>query len=273
MVSFLRRPESPLGDFIESIFYYEGFNPGHLIDRFLPDGNVQLIIDLSEESKGIYDNNTLEEIQSCRRAWFSGFRTKPITIPSGQHSEMMVMQFRKGRAFPFLNLPLNELKNLVVDADLVLGAEILTIREQVQEAPSEEKINQFIAGFLQLFADRLEKNPFTDYFLDQILTVPNLATLKDVTQKVGYSQKHLIDIFKKNVGVTPKVCLRTIRFQKVIEFIGMQSQVEWSSVAHNFGFYDQSHFISDFKFFSGYTPNEYLDLRGGILNYLPISTG
>ena len=62
MVSFLRRPESPLGDFIESIFYYEGFNPGHLIDRFLPDGNVQLIIDLSEESKGIYDNNTLEEI-------------------------------------------------------------------------------------------------------------------------------------------------------------------------------------------------------------------
>lgn len=273
MVSFLSQPESPLGDFIESIFYYKGFNPAHLIDRFLPDGNVQLVIDLSEEPKYIYDNTTLDEIQSCRRVWFSGFRTIPITIPSGQHSEMMVVQFRKGRAFPFLNLPLSELKNLVVDAELVLGSSILTIREKVLEAPLEEKINQFIAGFLQLFAYRLEKNPFTDYLLDQILAVPNLAILRDITQKVGYSQKHLIDIFKKNVGVTPKVCLRTIRFQKVIEYIGMQSQVEWSSVAYNFGFYDQSHFISDFKSFSGYTPNEYLGIRGGILNYLPIYTG
>lgn len=106
----------------------------HTVDRFLPDGEVQIIFDLTDYPKFIYHNETLKEIQSCKNVWFSGFRTEPITIPSGRESEMVIVQFRKGRAFPFLCEPMQELTNFVVDAELVIRAEILNIREVLLEA-------------------------------------------------------------------------------------------------------------------------------------------
>ena len=136
MISHLHKPTYPLSDFIESIYYYKDFEPEHAIDRFLPDGNVQLIIDLTEEPKYIYDNDTLKEIQACKRVWFSGFRTEPITIPSGKDSEMIIVQFFKGSAFPFISDPMDQLTNLVVDAELVLRDDIHDLRQCLQDAPT-----------------------------------------------------------------------------------------------------------------------------------------
>jgi len=73
MISKLYIPSYPLNQFIESFYYYTGFKPEHSFERFLPDGNVQLIFDFTDYPKYIYDNETLKEIQSCRNVWFSGF--------------------------------------------------------------------------------------------------------------------------------------------------------------------------------------------------------
>ena len=127
-------PVYPLNLFIESFFYYTGFNPVHSIDRFLPDGNVQIIFDLTDYPKFIYDNHSFKEIQSCKNVWFSGFRTRPITIPSGKESEMLIVHFHKGKAFPFLSEPIWGLTNYVVDAELVLRNNILDLRERLKEA-------------------------------------------------------------------------------------------------------------------------------------------
>lgn len=89
----------PLNQFIESFVYYKDYNPVHTVDRFLPDGYVNVVIDLTDYPKFIYDNHTLKEIQSCRNVWFSGIRNQFITIPSGRDSEMFIMrgrQFRPG---------------------------------------------------------------------------------------------------------------------------------------------------------------------------------
>ena len=111
MIAKLHIPAPPLDRFVESFFYYTGFQPEHAVDRFIPDGNVYMIFDLTDRPKYIYDNHTLKEIQSCKRVWFSGFRTEPITIPSGAESEMIVVNFHKGKAFPFPSLPLGEVTN------------------------------------------------------------------------------------------------------------------------------------------------------------------
>jgi hypothetical protein len=126
MINHLYFPSPPLNQFIESFFYYSGYNPDHIVDRFLPDGNVQIIFDFTDYPKYIYDNETLKEKQACRNVWFSGFRTEPITIPSGRDSEMLIIVFHKGRSFPFLCEPLHALTNLVADAQLVLKNDIWT---------------------------------------------------------------------------------------------------------------------------------------------------
>ncbi len=271
MITKIHIPNYPLNQFIDHFFYYTGFNPEHSVDRFLPDGEVQLIFDLTDYPKYIYDNETLKEIQSCQNVWFSGFRTEPITIPSGKESEMLIVQFKKGKAFPFLSEPMQNLTNYVVDAELVLKSEILNIRERLLESKTNEKKFQILEeNLLQCYLNQLRENPFVDFAISKILSCPNQISIKEISKNVGYSHKHVCKIFKENVGVTPKTFLKIIRFQKAIQQIEQQRFVDWSAIAYDCGFYDQSHFIADFKVFSGFTPTEYLNQKGESLNYVPI---
>jgi AraC-like DNA-binding protein len=264
-------PKYPLNQFIESFFYYTAYNPEHHAERFVPDGNVHLIFDLTDYPKYIYDNVTLKEIQSCRNVWYSGFRTEPITIPSGKESEMLIVNFKKGKSFPFLCEPVDALTNFVVDAELVIKSDLLDLREQLLESKTiEQKFELIENNFLKHYLIHLKENPFVDYAINTILKTPNKYSIKEISDKVGYSQKHLIKIFKEHVGVTPKDFLKVTRFQKAIMEIELNEVVQWSEVAIDCGFYDQSHFIADFKNYSGLTPAEYMKEKGLFLNYIPV---
>ncbi len=271
MVFQLHIPNYPLNRFIESFIYYRDYNPVHSVDRFLPDGNVNIVFDLTDYPKYIYDNETLKEIQTCRNVWFSGMRTQYITIPSGKDSEMFIINFHKGKSYPFVQMPLYELTDSVVDGDLVLTSEIMDMRSMLLESVSISGKFQVAECFLtKKFKSRLIVNPFIDFAVNKILQSPDQASIEHISRKVGYSQKHLIKLFKDNVGLTPKGFLRIIRFQKAIQEIDASKKINWTSLALESGYFDQAHFINDFKSFSGFTPNQYLQKQSEYLNYLPV---
>ena len=91
-----------------------------------------------------------------------------------------------------------------------------------------------------------------------------------MNQKIGYSQKHFSDLFRKSVGVTPKAYLKIMRFQKALRTIDAAGDIDWATVAAECGFYDQSHFINDFKHFSGFTPEQYAKMCTNYPNYIPV---
>jgi AraC-like DNA-binding protein len=268
------RPNYPLDRFIDSLFYFEGFSPAHALDRFLPDGNTEIIFDLTENTQYIYDNETLVAIQACRHAWVSGVRTQPITIPSGKGSRMLIVAFKKGKAYPFYPLPINEITDTVVGAELIFGKNILNLREQLLVARSFDQMFLLVEKFLfQRAGDSLcmdSSTNYIEYAVSQILRRPNLLSLQQLSDQIGYSQKHFIDLFRKKVGVSPKQYLKIMRFQKTIREIENQRTLHWSDLALESGYYDQAHFINDFKTFSGFTPGEYLKRKSPLLNYIPV---
>lgn len=264
-------PAFPLNQFIESFIYYKDYNPVHTVNRFLPDGNVNVVIDLTDHPKFIYDNNTLKEIQACKNVWFSGIRNKYITIPSGRGSEMFIINFCKGRAYPFVEMPLNQLTDYVVDGDLVMTNEILNMRETILTLHFIKQKFQFAeTHLLKMFGNKLVVNPFVDYSVNQILQMPSQMSIERISENVGFSQKHFIKIFKEHVGMTPKSFLKIIRFQKAIQEIEQNKTINWTSVALESGYYDQAHFINDFKHFSGFTPSQYLKGNSEFTNYIAI---
>lgn len=271
MVFEIHIPGFPLNQFVESFIYYRDYDPVHSIDRFLPDGNVNIVVDLKDRPQYIYDNETLKEIQACRHVWFSGIRTNFITIPSGKESEMFIINFHKGRAYPFLEMPLHELTDSVVDGDLVLTNEIMNLREMILESVLITQKFMVVENYLaKKFRNKLIVNPFIEFAVNKIVASPNQMSIEQISNKVGYSQKHLIKLFKDNVGLTPKGFLKIIRFQKAIEEIAASKKPDWTGIAYESGYYDQSHFINDFKAFSGYTPNQYLQKQFDHLNYIPV---
>lgn len=270
----IHRPSFPLNNFIDSFIYLEGFSFKHTLDRFLPDGNTELIIDLGEHPQYIHDNNTLEIVQSCRHAWVSGVRTRPITIPAGTGNKLLVIGFKKGAAHAFYQFPMSELTDSVVMADLVFGNRICELREQLLFARSTAEMFCLIENFLLTQAgDNVHVNSISkciQYAITHITGQPHILSFNKLGEHIGYSQKHFIDLFRKQVGVTPKQYLKIMRFQKAILEAETSQSINWSQLALDSGFYDQAHFIHDFKEFSGFTPNEYMQRKNAELNYVPV---
>ena len=268
------QPVFPLRHFIENFVYFDGIIAPHNLDRFLPDGNTEVIINLTENPQHIYDNETLQEIQTCRYAWVSGVRTKPITIPSGTGSRMLIVAFRKGRAHPFYRFPVSEISDTVAEADLVFGRKFYDLRERLLASTSVERMFKLVEGFLlQQAGDTVCTDVTTkciEYAVARIVSHPTLGCLHQLSDEIGYSQKHFIDLFRQQVGITPKQYLKIMRFQKAIYAIESSQVIRWSEIALESGYYDQAHFIRDFKYFSGFTPNEYLIRKTDTLNYVPV---
>lgn len=264
-------PKPPLNRFVECFIYYEAFNPTHSVERFLPDGNVEIIIDINDAPQFIYDNRTLCEIQTCHRVWASGVRTEPITIPSGKESAMFIISFKKGMAYPFFPFPMNEISDAVVDAELIWGNDLAVLRERILEnKDSTEKFCITEDFLLENFLSKLILQPCVEYALNRIITEPNQISLRRIAEKIGYSQKHFIKLFKNQVGIAPKSYLKIMRFQKAVGEIEKSFGIDWATLSQNCGFYDQPHFINDFKAFSGFTPEDYARRKGEFLNYVPV---
>lgn len=268
----LYTPRSPLSDYVELFTFYEGYSPHHIIERLLPEGVIEIIIDLTETPKYIFDNEQLTEIQSCKTAWVSGMRTGFLSISSGgENSSMFVIRFKRGMAYPFLQLPLQELNHQVVDADFVFGNELNDLRERIMAAPTSGCKFKVVENYLLFRANHdMDINPVVKYAVHRILTNPATAVIKDIVQKTGYSHKHFLALFRKYVGLTPKQFLRLAKFQQVINSLETMNEVQWSRVAYECGYYDQAHFINDFRTFSGLSPLEYMHAKGDTVNYIPI---
>ena len=192
-------PRFPLNQFVDYFFYYEGHNPSHSVDRFLPDGNVEVIIDLHDAPKFIYDNETLKEIQACHHVWASGVRTESISIDSGKAAAMIVIYFKKGMAYPFFPVPMNEISDCVVDADLLWGNWFGLLRERILETRDTTSRFAIIEDFLlKQFQSKLVQNPVLNTLLIRSFSTPTKSHSTKLNQEIGYSQKHFISMFKKS---------------------------------------------------------------------------
>jgi AraC-like DNA-binding protein len=187
---------------------------------------------------------------------------------------MLVVAFKKGKAFPFYPFPMNELSDIVTDANLVFGRKFHDLREQLLAAKSVERMFELVENFLLRQAGNGICEDIStrciDHALSSIIHKPTLRCLHQLSDEIGYSQKHFIDLFRGQVGVSPKQYLKIMRFQKAISAIENNVSIPWSRIALESGYYDQAHFIHDFKHFSGFTPKEYIKRKSSTLNYIPV---
>ncbi len=264
-------PAAPLDQFVDFFIYFERVEHAHSVDRFLPNGDTEILIDFHDTPQYVYDNHTLKEIQACHHVWASGLRTEPITIPSGNGAAMMVISFKKGMASPFFPFPMEEIKDSVVDADLVWGSDFGLLREQLLETKDIDRRFQMVEEFLLLrFRSKLRLNPCVSFAVSEMLERPDAISIARMNEKIGYSQKHFTEMFRRQIGVTPKSYLKIMRFQKAVRTIDSATEIDWGTIAQDCGFYDQAHFINDFKHFSEFTPEQYAKIHTNYQNYIPV---
>jgi AraC-like DNA-binding protein len=238
----------------------------------LPDGAVELIINLGDPQKLCHPHNFARST-SFRHSWISGERTAPIVIDEAGEVHLIGVRLRPGGAWPFLGLPLSEFTGRVVELDAVLGREIDRLRDDVGEASDDEARFALVeAWLLQRLQARAQPPRAVSYALEVIRRGGDAVRIGQIADEIGLSHKHLLREFDRCVGLSPKIFARVCSFQRAINWIGHKASVDWADAAVVCGYYDQAHFIHEFRTFSGLTPASYLAKRGPFLNYLALAS-
>ncbi len=272
MQYWLHIPTPPLDQYIEHFFLYENLISDHLRERMLPDGHIELVIDLRGQPNFWYQNDDPNAAQRVQGGWISGVHRNFITIEAAQGASMLVVRFRPGRILSILGMPAGAIAGQVVPLDLVWGPAFERLRNGLLERP--EPARKF-AWLEQFFQQKIQNapasNPVIDFALNRLQGMDTAAGIAAIVGKTGYSHKHFVSLFHLHIGVPPKVYSRILKFQQAVRQLeSSRGEPDWSALTYACGYYDQAHFINEFRSFSGFSPSFYLGKRGAYLNYLPL---
>jgi len=203
-------------------------------------------------------------------AGIAGPQSEAFIIERTQLDELLGIHFNFGGAFPFLNFPFGELHGQNVTLAEVWGKSAAS--ELIDRLHAAQTVDLKFQVTEQWLMDRakqpLNHHPAVWHAIKEFEKDPHLLSSSSMADRVGFSQRHFIQLFRGEVGLTPKLFCRVQRFQQVIQSVHRRADVDWTDVALECGYFDQSHFIHDFRKFSGLSPTEYFSLRTQHLNHV-----
>ena len=259
MPTYLHVPTYPLNQFIACFWYVDMVVP-YTREKILPTGTIELMINFGAPHRKYNQSETAFDLMS--EGWIAGFQTDYIVNEPIAETDMLGVRFKPGGAYPFLGEVIYDLHNAVVDLEAVWGYEAADLREQLWARPT---VHGRFALLQEHLLERLTANLYglelVQYAVQTLDQHTGRLSIRELSDQVGLSQKHLIHQFKKMIGASPKQVARVLKLQKVLHLIDPTQLVNWSAIAHACGYYDQAHFNRDFKSFTGLTPAEYVELR------------
>ena len=256
-------PSPPLDRYVDFLWYYVDFLPDHNREYVLPDGTFELIFNLQDTPRRLFHRTDANSWDAFRRGWISGAHWRFLVIDALSHSSMIGVHFKPGGAAPFLGFPASEFAGRVIELDAVWGETAWDWREQLLAAPGPAEKFETLERLLsrKLHQSRRPSNNAVAGALRRFMAEPGLPTIASVSSEVGFSHKHFIQLFRREIGLTPKLFCRVRRFQQALIEVQTRSKISWADIACSCGYFDQSHFVHDFVKFSGLNPSAYLDRR------------
>ena len=262
------RPCPPLSDVVDSFWYYASALPAHDKEYHLPNGAMQLLINLRNDEIRVYGKQHHDDSQRLRGIVLCGMYSEPFVIDTLTQSEMLGVCFKPDGAFPFLRLPASELHNLHLSLEDLWGGYARRLYDQLLSARTvTDKFCVLEESLLSRLFNAASRHPAIGYALQSIHRTPSIL---DLSESLGLSHKHLIHLFKQQVGLSPKLYARIQRFQSALHSLPDDQPISWSDVALTAGYFDQAHFIHDFRTFAGVTPITYQAQRTAGHNHVKI---
>jgi len=270
MLYLNRIPAPPLDAFVASIWLCESDPRPHALERVLPSGAAQLIVNLKEDQTRVYRPELGQGWETTSSGTvLSGVQSRYCVIDTAEQECVMGVAFRPGGTFPFFRIPAHETRDAGVPLELLWGRRrAAELRERLLEAPGPNARLEAMERALGEIWTPQGLHPAVDFALAAFARRPLDASIAEITGSVGLSPKRFIERFKTTVGVAPKQFCRILRFQRALTLAERGHRVDWTRIAVDCGYFDQAHFIHDFRAFSGITPTGYQAARTQFRNHV-----
>jgi AraC-like DNA-binding protein len=256
-------PRAPLSRFVQDFWLYENYQGTRERELILPSGTFELVFNLQDDELRIYRPGDPKRCQRFPGAVVSGPYTGPFMSDAAEETSLLGVHFQPGGAAGVLGLPAGEFRDAHVDLRTVWGSSSLVLREQLcglKEPTSKFRLLEEV--LMRRLAAYRGAHAAVRTALDVVDLSNGRARTRDLARAVGLSQRRLITLFSNEVGQTPKMFGRIIRFQHAIARSRRSTAVDWAQLAAECGYFDQSHLIRDFTEFASVSPHDYRHEHG-----------
>ncbi|SFW83445.1 helix-turn-helix domain-containing protein [Chitinophaga sancti] len=256
-------PKPELAKLIDNFWVFEN-------DAGLPTEDSRIIVP-NGKAKFIYTYlnglSTIDGgIQTDHREhdiFFIGIWDKPVTLVSGSKITGTIgIELTPNGLHRFTQFSALEIVNKIYSFIDIYGAAGRQLQERLANTGKlEDKIDVF-QNFLIRITNMVNRNNLlVDHSVQLIKNTSGLLTINQLVDKMGYSKRYLDMLFKEHLGISPKTYACLVRFQLFYTL--------WANTdAKNFYqeniydvYYDQAHFIKEFKRYTGYSPRNYAQLK------------
>lgn len=257
MNSVIIKPKNEiLKNYVQYFLFFEKKNHDFLTYTTFPNSNLCLAI--YKDNKIAYNNqNNLCKVSAGNAftSRFYGFHRQPfqVNIDSSLNQICIIFQPSALRAFT------KESYDELMFSDSVFD-DIFSSEKNNLERIFE--LNDFSkrAEELEILLLKKLNNSTSDKMKEalNLINQNNMISVDELSKNLKISEATLFRLFKNNLGQNPKSYLKTLRFRNVLNDLS-QSNHSLTTVAYQNQFYDQAHFIKDFKMFSGFSPKKLAD--------------
>jgi len=172
---------------------------------------------------------------------------------------MVGAYFRAGGLAAFTSVPVHELTDRAVRVEDMWGPATADVAARLAEVSEGARIDALESLLMERLREQGRPNASVDVagLATSIEQSAGQVTVEQLAHEAGISRQYLTRLFRERVGVTPKLYARLARFQSGLAYAGSREAVGWAHAALALGYTDQSHWIAEFKEFSGLTPNRF----------------
>lgn len=238
------------------VFESEGIPPNADLNLIVPNGLIKLVIPFRNKLTGIMEgcNHTSAE----NSITLIGMTDIPSVVvsPDDSYAGTIGVEFSAFGAYRFFHLPQNEIKNHIHSLTTVVGQAAKTLEEHISNAPTLAEKIYLLQQFLLRQFTRQPHDAIYDYCVKKILFSNGRITVKGLEKETGYSSRWLNMKFTEKAGISPKNLASIIRFQQFYQALARNDEKSFFTSSFYDFYYDQSHFIKDFKRFTGMPPTK-----------------
>ena len=252
-------PHFLLKNYIEKmwIFKSSGKMPVDDMKLVVPNANIKLT--LSYQNGVVAEINGKRFTSKERDITLTGLIDVPVVLDVDKDvaTETIGIEFSPRGAYRFFHFTFNDIQNKIYSLSDVLGSAGKQLTEQIANITSVQQKILLVQKFLLHQLALHNEDLIFEYCVQKIESSKGTISIKELEKKTGYSSRWLNMKFNEKLGVSPKNLSSVIRFKQYYQAFINGNEKSFSRNDFYELYYDQSHFIKDFKRFTGLPPTKF----------------
>lgn len=256
MIPKIFQPSNPLADFVKCYWTLESSKKNTpKRNTIVPDGTMKLIFHYGD-LYWHHPENAKSFLQP--RCFLIGQLTKPYVVEPEGDTGTFIIRFQPNGFLPFTKSPIKEMENTPIPLNQLFGVKGIQLEQDILNAKTTQQRIQISESFL---LELLQSKEVIDRIVKSTIETIHLhkgqLTINQLSAQGNLNRRILSRKFSSQVGLSPKQLSKIIRLQATLKALLQQDKTKLTHVAYENEYFDQAHFIKDFKEFTGITPKEF----------------